>query len=164
VIAHHSSNLSQVLEEVRRCEKKAKEIKNKDAFCMALAKRAGGTEYFSSKWYAGANHSETVSALQEWIDVFSSDYISPKMVYAFRTETKGLTNLPKDAIKMELFRIGDRQRNKKKKDFDKDKLKVMVGRLMDLVPDESKEIVGNGIEYLSVFLSVAAFLGREENR
>lgn len=164
VIAHHSSNLSQVLEEVRRCEKKAKEIENKDAFRIALIKRAGGTEYFSSKWYVGTNCSEVVPTLQEWIDAFSRDYISPKMVYAFRTETKGLVNLPKDAIKMELFRIGDRQRNKKKKDFDKDKLKVMVSGLMGLVSDQSEEISENGIEFLSAFLSVAAFLGREENR
>ncbi len=164
VIAHHSSNLSQVLEEVRRCEKKAKEIKDKDAFCIALAKRAGGTEHFSSKWYVGTNRSETVPVLQEWADAFNQGYMSPKMVYTFRTETKGLVNLPKGAITMELFRIADRQRNKKKKDFDKDKLKKMRDRLMEIVSNESKEIRENEIEYLSVFLSVAAFLGREENR
>ncbi len=164
VIAHHSSNLSQILDEVRRCEKKAKEIKDKDAFRIALVKRAGGTEYFSSKWYVGANRMETIPVLQEWADAFYHDYLSPKMVYAFRAESVGLANLPREAVATELFRIADRQRNKKKSDFDKDKLKRMVNRLMELLSDESEDITEHKIEYLSVFLSIAAFLGREGNR
>ena len=51
VIAHHSSNLSQVLEDVRYCEKEAKKLKDKNAFCISLAKRAGGTKHLTAKWY-----------------------------------------------------------------------------------------------------------------
>lgn len=173
VIAHHSSNLSQVLDEVRACEKQAKKMDGKNAFCIALAKRAGGTEHVSSKWYyenislaekgRAGGFFETIPLLRDWADAFYYEHISPKFVYTFRTETKGLEykdsngkiiQMPAEAIRLELQRIAKRQT----KGNNKDKVKDLIDGLMQLHSS------GLTIDELGKFLSIAAFLGREGNR
>jgi CRISPR-associated protein Cmr2 len=158
VIAHHSGNLSQVLDEVRKCEKKAKKLSGKNAFCITLAKRAGGTEDFSAHWHYGGDYYETIPLLRKWADAFYNGYISPKFVYTFRTETEGLEGLPPKAIELELTRVADRQRNKKATDFNKSDMMNLVDGIMKLYTG------GLSIREIGVFLSAAAFLGREENR
>ena len=161
VIAHHSDNLSQLLEQVRNCERKAKEIAGKDAFCIALAKRAGGTEFMSVKWYTNEGTHETIPLLKTWVKLFAENLISPKVVYTIRKEGLGLEGLPLDAIKTEFLRITNRQRNKQAKEFTGTDLMNLVERTMNLVSGQS-----GGFKYsdLGAFLSVAAFLGREGNR
>jgi CRISPR-associated protein Cmr2 len=169
VIAHHNSNLSQVLDEVRQCEKKAKKLKDKNAFCIALAKRAGGTERIQAKWYYDLPQEgifESIPILREWADAFYNDYMSPKIVYTFRMETTGLEDLPLKAVCLELQRIAKRQWNKKKADkFSEDDLKRLVNGLMILYnKDAESEKQESKLEKMCVLLSVAAFLGREGNR
>lgn len=158
VIAHHNSNLSQVLDEVRNCEKEAKKVEGKNSFCIALAKRAGGTEYIKAKWYYETHNFEPIPLLRQWADAFYNDWISPKIVYNFRTKTKGLEELQAEAISLELMRIAERQRNKKAKNFDKDKMVELVAGLIKL------HICGLSLDDIGKFLSLSAFLGREENR
>ncbi|MBI5749399.1 MAG: type III-B CRISPR-associated protein Cas10/Cmr2 [Nitrospinae bacterium] len=182
VIAHHNSNLSQVLDEVRRCEKVAKKktgfplndcgndstMEDKNAFCIALAKRAGGTEHISAKWYydniptfdkgGQGGIFESIPLLRQWADAFYNGWMSPKMVYTFRTETNGLEGLPEKAIKLELMRIADRQRNKKTEGFDKEAMKNLVDGLVNL------HRYGLSLDDIGKFLSLAVFLGREGNR
>lgn len=168
VIAHHNSNLSQVLDEVRNCETKAKNLDGKNAFCIALAKRAGGTEYIPAKWYYDtilpsekerqSKIFESIPILRKWAEAFYNGWISPKIVYTFRTETKGLEGLEEKAIELELMRIADRQRNKKIKDFDKEQMTDMVDSLMNLHKH------GLSLDDIGKFLSLAVFLGREDNR
>lgn len=164
VIAHHSSNLSQILEEVRQCEKDAKKVEGKNAFCIALAKRAGGTEHLLSKWYYGDNCFESIPLLQDWATAFANDYVSPKLVYGFKTETRGLEGLPDEAIYAELLRIAERQRNKKVEKFRKDDLVRLVGGLTSVLTGNRQNLKDFGINDIAVFLSIAAFLGREANR
>jgi hypothetical protein len=184
VIAHHNSNLSQVLDEVRRCEKEAKKLKDKNAFCIALAKRAGGTEHLSAKWFYNVRHPglnpesrgldsrlrgndtnsadsyfESIPLLRQWADAFYNDHLSPKIVYTFRTETKGLEGLPPQAIRLELMRIADRQRHKKAQGFDKQNMGQLVDGIMNFLYADRLSL-----DDISKFLSVAAFLGREGNR
>jgi CRISPR-associated protein Cmr2 len=169
VIAHHNSNLSQVLDEVRKCEKKAKKLKDKNAFCIALVKRSGGTEHINSKWYYELPHFgkggqggifESIPLLRQWADAFYNNHMSPKIVYTFRTETIGLKGdgLPIESIKLELLRIANRQRDKRAQDFDKDKMEKLVDGLIKL------HTGGLSLDDISKFLSLAAFLGREDNR
>ena len=163
VIAHHSSNLSQVLEEVRYCEKEAKKLEDKNAFCISLAKRAGEKSYITTKWYyddqsAQKRVLETIPLLRKWIDAFYHDYISPQMVYTVLGETGGLEGLPSEAIEFELLRIADRHRNKTSAEFNRDQMIELVSGLVKLYN------VGLSLERIGIFLSVAAFLGREGNR
>jgi len=164
VIAHHSSNLFQILEEVRQCEKAAKNMEGKNAFCIALAKRAGGTEHLLLKWYYGENCFESIPLLQNWVEAFANDYVSTKLVYTFKTETRGLDNLPDEAIYLELLRIADRHRNKKIEKFKKDDLEQLVKGLMLLGAAKRQDLNGFKINDMVTFLSIAAFLGREGNR
>ena len=172
VISHHSSNLSQVLDEVRTCEKQAKKLKDKNAFCIALAKRAGGTEHIKVKWFYDlpplekggmGGFYESIPLLRAWADAFYNDHISPKFVYTFRSETKGLEyedakgkkiQLPAEAIRLELQRIAKRQTKGK----NNDQVKDLIDGLMRL------HAGGLTIDDLGKFLSVAAFMGREGNK
>ncbi len=147
VIAHHNSNLSQVLDEVRKCEKEAKKIKDKNAFCISLAKRAGGTEQISAKWYYEINPYfekggqlgifETIPLLRQWADAFYKDWISPKMVYTFRTETKGLEGLDHKPIMLELIRIADRQRNKSIRKLEVEEFNKILNWILSLSKNEA---------------------------
>ncbi|MFZ5996174.1 MAG: type III-B CRISPR-associated protein Cas10/Cmr2 [Nitrospirota bacterium] len=152
VIAHHNSNLSQVLDEVRKCEKEAKKLKDKNAFCVALAKRAGGTEHVQSKWLYKQPHFEkggqgrifeTIPLLRQWANAFYHDYISPKFVYTFRTETKGLEGggLPEKAVELELLRISNRQRNKSVSKLTEEQFKEITNWIMSLPEEDKKKII-----------------------
>jgi len=158
VIAHHSANLSRVLDEVRDCEKKAKKVKNKNAFCIALAKRAGGTEYVTAKWHVGDDCFESIPLLRRWADAFYNDHISRKFVYTFRTETAALEGLPPKAIRLEVLRLANRQRNKKIEESNEADMKELVDGIMNLHAGEMS------LDDIGKFLSVAEFLGREGNR
>lgn len=50
VIAHHQAPLARVLDDLRDAEKRAKAVDGKDAFCLTLGKRAGGTTHLIGKW------------------------------------------------------------------------------------------------------------------
>ena len=167
VIAHHSANLSKVLDEVRDCEKKAKKVKNKNAFCIALAKRAGGTEHITAKWYYDlpllekeekGEFFESIPLLCKWADTFYNDCISRRFVYTFRTEIDALEGLPEKAIRLELLRLTNRQRNKKAEEFNEEDMEELVNGIMNL------HAGGMRLENIGKFLSAAEFLGREGNR
>jgi len=165
VIAHHNTNLSQVLDEVRKCEKEAKKLRDKNAFCIALAKQSGGTEQVSAKWFYDFGYEgqggifETIPLFSQWADAFYYDYISPKIVYALRTETIGLEKLPAQAIRLELLRIAKRQwKKKKEKESNEKVLGELVSGIMNL------HAGGLSLDEIGKFLSVAAFLGREGTR
>jgi CRISPR-associated protein Cmr2 len=158
VITHHNSNLSRVLDEVRKCEKEAKKLKDKNAIGIALVKRSGGTEYIQAKWYYDDGAFESIPLLRQWADTFYHNYISPKFVYTFITEAKGLEGLPKKVVNFELLRIADRQRNKSTREFNKDMMVKLVEGLIKL------HNFGHSLDDIGRFLSLAVFLGKEDNR
>ncbi|ROQ92061.1 CRISPR-associated Cmr2 family protein [Desulfosoma caldarium] len=50
VIAHHQAPLPRVLTELRAAEQRAKKEGKRDAFCLTVCKRSGGTEHLVGKW------------------------------------------------------------------------------------------------------------------
>jgi len=50
VIAHHQAPLSRVLGELRAAERRAKNEGGRDAFCITVCKRSGGTEHLVGQW------------------------------------------------------------------------------------------------------------------
>ncbi|RMD82808.1 MAG: type III-B CRISPR-associated protein Cas10/Cmr2 [Candidatus Dadabacteria bacterium] len=50
VIAHHQAPLARVLDDLRAAEQRAKTDGGRDAFCITLGKRAGGTTHFVGNW------------------------------------------------------------------------------------------------------------------
>ena len=167
VIAHHSANLSRVLDEVRASEKKAKKINNKNAFCIALVKRAGGTKHITVKWHydlspfekgGKGGFFESISLLCKWADAFYDGCISRRFVYIFRTETDALEGMPAEAIKRELLRLANRQRDKKAKKFNEKNMEELVNGIVNFYAGGMRS--GD----IGKFLSVAEFFGREGNR
>ena len=158
VIAHHSSNFSWVLHEVRECEKKAKKTPEKNAFCIALAKRAGGTQHITARWYYKEDGFETVPLLTAWSDAFFQHNISPKFAYKVKADAQVFDNLPHEIVEPELLRVANRQRNKEARDFGAHETDVLIHGLMRL------HLEGMSMDGIAAFLSLAAFLGREDNR
>jgi len=79
VIAHHQQSLLQVMTEVRDALHEAKQVKlghgEKNAFCVSLMKRSGGTLRISGKF-------EMLEHLQKMITYYRDEKISPQWVYA----------------------------------------------------------------------------------
>uniref|UniRef100_A0A832EL33 Type III-B CRISPR-associated protein Cas10/Cmr2 n=1 Tax=Desulfacinum infernum TaxID=35837 RepID=A0A832EL33_9BACT len=50
VIAHHQAPLPRVLGELRAAERRAKNEGGRDAFCITVCKRSGGTEHLVGQW------------------------------------------------------------------------------------------------------------------
>jgi CRISPR-associated protein Cmr2 len=50
VIAHHQAPLGRVLTSLREAENRAKTLGGRDAFCLTVMKRSGGTEHLVGKW------------------------------------------------------------------------------------------------------------------
>jgi len=157
VIAHCNTNLSKVLDMVRRAEKRAKKVEEKNAWCVVLSKRSGGMEEVSLKWIYGNGNNmlESIPLLKVWVDAFSEERVSPRFAYHFRIESKGLDGLPEKVIALEITRMA--ARHCKDKNFRKGELNNIVNGLTRLAGESSLEEIGK-------FLSLAAFLGREVNR
>jgi CRISPR-associated protein Cmr2 len=51
VVAHHKAPLARVLRSLRSAEQKAKNEGGRDAFCITIEKRAGGTSHLVGKWW-----------------------------------------------------------------------------------------------------------------
>jgi|Deesub1362A_J573_1020465.scaffolds.fasta_scaffold02363_9 CRISPR-associated protein Cmr2 len=160
VIAHYSENLSEVLRKVRETEEDAKGREGKDALCISLLKRAGGEVKFRGRYYYEENGKicETLSLLNSWVNAFQNNYISPKFEYTLRKETIGLQGLEDKIVRLEILRIAERHRNKKVTGFNKESLEELIDGLMYIYHGEGT------LEQVAEFLSIAVFLGREENR
>lgn len=50
VIAHHQAPLARVLAQLRAAERKAKNEGGRDAFCLSVCKRSGGTAHLVGRW------------------------------------------------------------------------------------------------------------------
>jgi CRISPR-associated protein Cas10/Cmr2 subtype III-B len=79
VIAHHQQSLLQVMAEARDALHEAKRVKygsdEKNAFCVSLMKRSGGTVRIPGKF-------EMLKHLKEMIEFYQKKEISPQWVYA----------------------------------------------------------------------------------
>ncbi len=95
VVVHHQAPLSRVLRDLRKAEKRAKEQGGRDAFCITVDKRAGGTTHWVGKWRLdaedGSGHMELLLDLR---DLFAS-HVSHRAAYAL---CERLRDVPKDAF------------------------------------------------------------------
>jgi len=71
VIAHHQAPLARVLTDLRAAERRAKGEGGRDAFCLTLTKRAGGTTHLVGKWRLDAGMDGDMGLLLELRDLVS---------------------------------------------------------------------------------------------
>ncbi len=166
VIAHHSQDLGQVLNAARSEENRAKENLGRNAFSIALMKRSGGHESFGAKWYYEKEKTlqvDSIECLIQWRDAFARGEVSPKFSYVFRDEARTLSVFSsglKGAIEKEVNRLFLRHVSST---LPKDQKQEITVQLLDRGLFRLFES-GISLEELAKFLSLAAFLGREENR
>jgi len=158
-IVHHSYDLSKALQEARTAEKKAKDEFGRNAFCISLNKRSGGSEIFGGKWYYEKDgYFEVVPVFEKLIEAFSSKKgISPKFVYDFRGEMIGLNQgeLLDRALELEIVRLAIRHKHK---EFLKEKAQGIAADLVRLKKNRMS------LDEISKLLIISAFLARGENQ
>lgn len=74
VIGHQKDNLTYLLNEARKAEKKAKSVKGKSAFCITVIPRGGGPVSFWAKW-------EFLNLFKDTIEYFEKEIVGDRTVY-----------------------------------------------------------------------------------
>ena len=154
VIAHHKAPLAAVRRELRLAEQRAKNEGGRDAFSLTVVKRTGGALRLTAKW------GEPVALLAALRDFLSDAEVSRRAVYNSLEWIRDLpAPRPGDALleRMLAWQL-DRQAG------------AGAGRRHD-VPELARRLAalavvqggqgGQGLPWLSNFLSVAEFLARE---
>jgi CRISPR-associated protein Cmr2 len=109
VIAHHQAPLARVLADLRAAERRAKGEGNRDAFCLTLTKRAGGTTHLVGQWRLDAGMDGDMGLLLELRDLIARQ-VSRRAVYLL---AEALRELPvvEDALAAALaYRFGRQSR------------------------------------------------------
>jgi CRISPR-associated protein Cmr2 len=88
VIAHHKTPLQGVLRELRAAEKRAKDEGGRNAFSIALMKRAGGTTHFTAGfgfggkgWEPAADDPTALGVLFQFRDTLATEGVSRRAAY-----------------------------------------------------------------------------------
>jgi len=74
VIGHQKDNLTYLLNEARKAEKKAKSVEGKSAFCITIIPRGGGPASFWAKW-------EFLNLFKDTVEYFEKEIIGDSTVY-----------------------------------------------------------------------------------
>jgi CRISPR-associated protein Cmr2 len=109
VIAHHQAPLARVLADLRAAETRAKREGARDAFCITLTKRAGGTTQLIGKWQLDAGMDGDMGLLLELRDLIAQR-VSRRAAYLL---AESLRDLPAavDALAAALaYRFGRQSR------------------------------------------------------
>jgi len=165
VIAYYKMPLQIVLKKLREMEREAKDLPNKDAFCIALLKHSGEERIGLSKWRYG--EIDVVKCLEElsekMIKKEVQPYLSDKFIYNLRDEflrlsdEKGKFTVTGEIFNVEFKRLLTRAYNghkEKKKEFLKD--------LYDPLKDIFWNITGGNIQNFQHLLEISAFISKEQ--
>lgn len=91
VIAHHQQNLARVLGEAEAALKRAKELPDKDAFCVAILRRSGAPAYARAKWFY--KDFDVVAYLDFLLKFYLDDKLSDVWWYQLSREEWGLKTI-----------------------------------------------------------------------
>ncbi len=131
VVAHHQQSLLHVMEILRNSLKhKAKEVKGKDAFCITLMKRSGGTTCAVGKWKY--DKLDVMAHLQKMAGLYKDKWLTEKWLYDLDREKTGLGT--GERVYAEIIRLLRRHSTLDKENFQKN---------MEPVQQEMKIIYGN---------------------
>lgn len=149
VIAHHQAPLGAVMRELRDAEKRAKRMDGKDAFSVAVIKRAGGALRFTTHWKEG------IRVLLDLRDFLRGPRVSRRAVY---NAMQWLKDLPPDPALAGAM-LGYQFARQGGADDASSELGVRIARLaFDPAQRPGEE---SALEWLASLLQVAEFLARE---
>ena len=152
VIAHYHAPLVAVMRELRAAEQRAKHEGGRDAFSITIIKRSGGTLHLTAKW------GEALTLLVHVCCFFAEPSVSRRAVYH---SLVWLKDLPPDAAPDMIGSLLGFQFARQTASIDVRKrhdLPTLGRRIANLAGTHS---VGERVDWLRRFLSVAEFLARE---
>ena len=173
VIAHHQSPLTSVLRELRSSEKRAKNEGNRNAFCITVMKRSGGSLSLVSKWagmgrtlgdskhhsideqYRAVEADQLLDRLQQFLACKS---VSRRAVY---NSLAWIRELPRNAGEDMLNTMLGYQFCRQTSDPSlHDQGRELARETVHLAARQEPEI-GSWHDWLEQFLGIAEFLARE---
>ncbi|AUB82166.1 type III-B CRISPR-associated protein Cas10/Cmr2 [Candidatus Thiodictyon syntrophicum] len=153
VIAHHQAPLGAVLRELRLAESRAKNEGGRDAFCLSLIKRSGGTRQFTAKWGEG----EPVALLCALRDFLADPAVSRRAVYNSLEWLKDLPEPDGNGAMLEQLLAYQLTRQSEGKTATNHDVPDLARRLTALALLQPKD----RIDWLENALAVAEFLARQ---
>lgn len=160
-IAHHQTDLRQVLNAARKAEEYAKNALGRNSLAIALMKRSGISTITGTKWDLEKNNIDSIVEFSEFI---RTGKISTGFIFDLINEIDGLSVFEEsvDAILPEIKRLLFRHSDKK--EFKKDVEKFYEDNLRSLCCSVIKESKENPLNQLCGILEVAQFIGQGGDR
>lgn len=138
VIAHVTTPLDLVLEEVRKAEKSAKNKEGRNAFSITFLKRSGEIMSAGAKWTYEKKSVDTIELLLKFQKFFADDSISSKFPYVLRKSADIISSLRnKDITLAEIKRLLHRQQGSQK--LSQEKEKQLAETFFNLVAHADKQ-------------------------
>ena len=157
VIAHHQAPLSGVLRELHAAERRAKDEGGRNAWSLALVKRAGGTVNLTAKWGA------PLQAFERLRHFVADEGVSRRAVY---NSLDWLVDLPADdpgllaALLVRQFK-----RQARSDAIERHDVPALVRSLVEVAFDAALRPASAGpLEWLHRAMLCAEFLARDERR
>lgn len=158
-IAHHQTDLKQVLNAARKAEEYAKSDLGRNSLAIALMKRSGISTITGTKWYYD-EEKNNIDSIVEFSEFIRNGKISTGFIFDLINELDGLSVFEEsiDAILPEIKRLLYRHSDKKDVEkFYEDKLKSLCCSFI-------KEFKENPLNQLCGILEVAQFIGQGGER
>lgn len=151
VIAHHQAPLAAVRRELAAAEQRAKNEGGRDAFCITIVKRSGGTLRLTAKW------GEPVTLLQDLRGFLGAEGVSRRAAY-HTLQWLDANELPQPLQPDMLQSLLTYQFDRQAQGTARAQAPTLAKHLTQLTMQQPD---GKRIEWLRHFISVAEFLARE---
>lgn len=155
VVAHHQQALLQVMGEAAACLEIAKDKGDRNAFCIALMKRAGGTTRSFAKWFFKDEQLgtiDTIGHLEAMKELYRIDPggLSPRWLQDLHLTKGALKPTSRPAVGSEMKRIALRHCGKPCQEQLKSLLNEAAALVSKLLPEAGRDVWENLIQLESV--------------
>ncbi|MDR1690077.1 MAG: type III-B CRISPR-associated protein Cas10/Cmr2 [Clostridiales bacterium] len=163
VIAHVKTPLSQVRKMAEKAEEKAKGYNNKqkDAFCLTIAKHSGEVTDFIQPFYYDDN-SSSLEVLESLVGIIVKTGLSVKFIYQLGQELERLAETENNSLHKEIF-LSEAKRIVSHSEFTSaEKRKTIVADVMRIL-EKLTNNSGFNLKNLLMYLRAIAFIARERS-
>jgi len=159
-IAHYLQPLDGSLQAMREAEHAAKEIYGRNALCIYLLKRSGEETRVGAQWFYTGMDGDTVALVTDIWERFKDGRLSMKTAHAVFEEARTLSNLPREAQKVELKRLLKRHSESKEREAQAEELSSKLTAFAIALDECAREVGKRGFEQMADWLLLARFLAQ----